>query len=59
MPTSRLPMGWKSRSLLTDLQKELGLIESFPETEFDFNLIPAMGRNADELAAGARYSRHG
>jgi hypothetical protein len=42
-------------------QKELGLIEGFPETEFDFNLVPAMGRNADELATGARviYSRHG
>jgi hypothetical protein len=42
-------------------QKELGLIEGFPETKFDFNLIPTMGRDADELATGARliYSRQG
>jgi len=42
-------------------QKELGLIEGFPEIVFDFNLIPAMGRNADELAPGAHliYSRQG
>ena len=42
-------------------QKELGLIEGFPEIEFDFNLIPAMGRNVNELATGAHvvYSRQG
>ncbi len=35
-------------------QKELSLIEGFPEVDFDFNLIPAMGRAADDLATGAR-----
>ena len=40
-------------------QKELDLISVFPEIEFDFNLIPSMGRNAAEIATGARvvYSR--
>lgn len=40
-------------------QKELGLIDGFPEIEFDFNLIPAMGRVAGDLVTGARvvYSR--
>lgn len=40
-------------------QKELELIDGFPEIEFDFNLIPAMGRKADDLVTGARvvYSR--
>jgi hypothetical protein len=40
-------------------QKELELMAGFPEIEFDFNLIPAMGRTADDLATGARvvYSR--
>ena len=40
-------------------QKELELIDGFPEIEFDFNLIPAMGRGAEDLATGARvvYSR--
>lgn len=40
-------------------QKELDLIAAFPETEFDFNLIPAMNRSPDEIATGARvvYSR--
>ncbi len=40
-------------------QKELELITGFPEIEFDFNLIPAMNRNAEELATGAHvvYSR--
>ncbi len=40
-------------------QKELELITVFPEVEFDFNLIPAMNRSAEELATGARvvYSR--
>lgn len=42
-------------------QKELALIEGFPEVEFDFNLIPAMGRSAQEFATGARvvFSRMG
>ena len=42
-------------------QKELDLIEGFPEIDFDFNLIRAMGRNANELATGAHviYSRQG
>ena len=35
-------------------RKELALIEGFPEVEFDFNIIPAMGRNAAELATGSR-----
>jgi|SRR5471032_739230 hypothetical protein len=35
-------------------RKELELIDRFPDMDFDFNLIPAMGRRAEELAAGAR-----
>jgi hypothetical protein len=40
-------------------QKELGLIDSFPEIEFDFNLVPAMGRDAGHIASGAKvvYTR--
>ncbi len=40
-------------------QKELGLIDSFPEVEFDFNIVPAMGRDPDHIASGARvvYTR--
>ncbi len=40
-------------------QKELGLIENFPEVEFDFNLIPAMGRDPAHIASGAKviYTR--
>lgn len=40
-------------------QQELDLIEAFPETDFDFNLIPAMNRPASEIVTGARvvYSR--
>ncbi len=34
-------------------QKELALIEGFPEVEFDFNLIPTMGRKAEDFATGA------
>ncbi len=34
-------------------QKELELIDGFPEIDFDFNLVPALGRNAEELATGA------
>jgi len=39
--------------------KELGLIDGFPEVNFDFNLVPAMDRNPRELATGAQivYSR--
>jgi hypothetical protein len=32
--------------------KELSLISEFPETEFDFNLIPRLGRRAEELIHG-------
>ena len=35
-------------------QKELELIDGFPEIDFDFNLVPALGRTAEELASGAR-----
>jgi len=40
-------------------QKEMELIEGFPEVDFDFNLIPSMGRSPEEIASGARvvYSR--
>lgn len=40
-------------------QKELGLIENFPEVEFDFNLVPAMGRSSAHIASGAKviYTR--
>jgi hypothetical protein len=40
-------------------QKELDLIDAFPEIKFDFNLVPAMGREISEIATGARpiYSR--
>jgi len=39
--------------------KELSLIEGFPETDFDFNLIPALGRTPQQLASNAKviYSR--
>lgn len=42
-------------------QQQLALIESFPEVDLDFYLIPTMGRGAEEIAAGARlvYSREG
>ncbi|MGH9621859.1 MAG: hypothetical protein ACRD45_19400 [Bryobacteraceae bacterium] len=32
--------------------KEQALIDAFPETEFDFNIIPRMGRDARELIQG-------
>ncbi len=35
-------------------QKELDLIDAFPDIEFDFNLLAASGRSADELVTGAR-----
>jgi len=40
-------------------QKELDLISRFPEVDFDFNVVPAMGRSADQIAGGASvvYSR--
>lgn len=40
-------------------QKELDLINGFPEVDFDFNLIPAMDRDPDQIATGANvvYSR--
>lgn len=39
--------------------KELGLMDGFPEVDFDFNLIPAMGRNPRDLATGGQvvYTR--
>jgi hypothetical protein len=42
-------------------QKELELMDGFPEVAFDFNLVATMGRNAEELATGARvvFSRQG
>ena len=40
-------------------EKELGLMDGFPEVNFDFNLIPAGGRSPKDLATGAQiiYSR--
>ena len=40
-------------------QKELLLIEGFPEIDFDFNIVPTMNRNPSEIATGAKvvYSR--
>jgi len=39
--------------------KELSLIEGFPEVEFDFNLIPSMGRPPEQICSAARvvYSK--
>ena len=34
-------------------RKELELMDGFPDIDFDFNLIPALGRKAEELATGA------
>jgi hypothetical protein len=40
-------------------RKELELIEGFPEIDFDFNVVPAMGRDPRHFASGAKiiYSR--
>lgn len=40
-------------------QKELELISGFPAVDFDFNLIPSMGRPPAEIAINANvtYSR--
>ncbi len=40
-------------------EKELDLITNFPEVNFDFNLIPTMGRQVAEIITDARvvYSR--
>lgn len=40
-------------------KKELDLIENFPEVEFDFNVVPTMGRGPDLIASGAKlvYTR--
>ena len=35
-------------------EKELDLISEFPGKDFDFNLIPAMGRPVEEIVTGAR-----
>lgn len=34
-------------------QKELALITGFPEINFDFNLIPTMGRGINEIVTAA------
>jgi hypothetical protein len=34
---------------------ELSLISEFPNTQFDFNLIPRMGREADEMIRGEAH----
>jgi len=41
--------------------KELGLIDGFPEIDFDFNIISARGRTPSEFASSAKviYSREG
>jgi hypothetical protein len=40
-------------------QKEMELIDAFPEIDFDFNVVLAMGRSYAEIATGASviYSR--
>ena len=40
-------------------QKELELIEGFPEIDFDFNVIPAMNRSPRQFASSAKiiYTR--
>jgi hypothetical protein len=40
-------------------RKELELIEGFPEIDFDFNVIPALGRDPRHFASSAKiiYSR--
>lgn len=40
-------------------QKQLGLMDAFPEIDFDFNLIPSMGRPIEEIVTAVRpvYSR--
>ena len=40
-------------------QKQMDLMDAFPEINFDFNLIPTMGRSIKEIATDARivYSR--
>jgi len=43
---------YQVRSQIYD--KELGLMDGFPEISFDFNLIPAMGRAAKDLASDAK-----
>jgi|SRR5271157_4817172 len=42
-------------------RKELELIEGFPEIDFDFNVIAAMGRDPQQFASSAKlvYSRKG
>jgi hypothetical protein len=40
-------------------ERELSIMDAFPEINFDFNLVPAMGRTAAEIASDAElvYSR--
>lgn len=40
-------------------QKEMDLMDAFPRINFDFNLIPTMGRDISEIATDAQvvYSR--
>src|SRR2546423_76072 len=35
-------------------QKELMLIEGFPEVDFDFNIVPSMNRDPREIATSAK-----
>ena len=35
-------------------QKELELMDGFPDIDFDFNLIPALDREVEKLTTGAR-----
>ncbi len=34
-------------------QKQLEVISDFPEVDFDFNLVPSMGRSAKEISTTA------
>lgn len=40
-------------------QKELSLIEGFPEIDFDFNIVPSMGHDPHYIASSAKviYTR--
>jgi hypothetical protein len=45
---------WNSKEVRSRVfDKQLELMDSFPETNFDFNLIPFMNRSLKELASGA------
>jgi hypothetical protein len=34
--------------------KEMSLIEGFPEIDFDFNLIPSLGRTSNQVSSNAK-----